>query len=104
MILESTYDRFQEQAFCFERYVMMEHVVVALWHRLARADNITDEFVVALERQLAAQEPARTPVRSAHVTGEEGDVESKIIFCGNICNCHQMIECFFGNGIWVGLK
>ena len=38
------------------------------------------------------------------MTGEEGDIETKIIFRGNVRDLYQILQRFFRNRVWLGLK
>ncbi len=104
MILEHAHHRLEQQALCLDSNFMVEHVVIALRHRLPFAHDIPNKLVAAFEGQLAAQQPARTPVWSTHMAREESHVKPEIVLAGNIGNCGQMIECLFRDRVRVRLK
>ncbi len=82
----------------------MEHIAVALVHPFTSTDHITQPVLVCRRGQVATQQPARAPIRSAHVTGEKGQVKTKAGFGGDICNLDQVRQFVGGHHVRFGLE
>src|SRR6185436_20636235 len=76
----------EQEALCIQSHLIMEHVAIPFIRYFTIANHITQPMRMGFGRQVTAQQPAWTPIRSAHVSGEEGQVDAESVFGGDICD------------------
>jgi len=91
----------QEQFFRIHDHWVGERVAVAAVDDLTAADNLVDVCGHRLARE---EHPTGNPVRTTHVAGEEGDVQSEAEFGGDVGDGLEIVEGLGVGGIRCRLK